>query len=120
MRQTKVFIVQDQFMRDSETGALVSKFDFTKAKEFGELEYILAPNANPFSPNEEVIEKLRETLADFGPHDYLLLTGNPILIGWATTFAAMACQGRIRMLQWNPRRQCYLEVRGKLFEQAQA
>lgn len=113
---SRIFVVQDQYMRDQETGALVSKFDFTKAKEFGELKFLLAPNANPFSPNQAVVKELTDKLQDFDDADYLLLTGNPILIGWATALAALANDGKIKMLQWNPRRQCYLEVRGNLFE----
>jgi len=114
--QTRVFIVQDQFKRHPENNSLVSKFDFTQAKPYGELIFLLRPDANPFSPNEGVIAELTDKLHDYGPHDFLLLTGNPILIGWVTAIAASMNHGKVRMLQWNGRRQCYLEVRGNLYQ----
>ena len=115
-KKTRVFIVQDQFKRHPENNSLVSKFDFREAEKFGEISFLLKPNANPFSPNVGVVAELTDKLHDFSDRDFLLLTGNPILIGWATAIAARMNEGRVRMLQWNGRRQCYLEVRGKLFQ----
>lgn len=112
----RVFIVQDQFKRHPENNSLVSKFDFTQAKPFGELVYLLSPNANPFSPNEGVVAELTDKLHDFNSNDYLLLTGNPVLIGWVTAIAASMSKGKVRMLQWNGRRGVYLEVRGNLYQ----
>ena len=115
----RVFIVQDQHVRDPENNALISKFNFTTAREFGELVYLLEPTANPFHPNEGVIAQLTDKLHDYTHRDFLVLTGNPILIGWATAIAALANQkngGEVRFLQWNGRRQMYLEVGGKLFK----
>ena len=111
----RVFIIQDQHIRDGETNALVSKFNFTTAKEFGELKFLLNPTANPFSPNDGIISELTHELHDYGDTDYLVLTGNPILIGWATAIAAKVNDGKLRFLQWNGRRQMYLEVRGKIY-----
>ena len=115
-KEPRVFIVQDQFKRHPENDALVSKFDFTEAKKFGELVFLLKPNANPFHPNDGVVAELTDKLHDYNKNDFLLLTGNPILIGWTVTIAAQANQGKVRLLQWNGRRQCYLEVRGELYK----
>ena len=115
-KPNRVFIVQDQYKRHPENDTLVSKFDFTEAKRFGDLTFLLSPNANPFSPNEGVICELTDKLHDYSVHDFLLLTGNPILIGWTVAIAAQANKGRVRLLQWNGRRSCYLEVRGDLYK----
>ena len=115
-KPSRVFIVQDQFKRHHENDSLVSKFDFSQAQPYGELVFLLSPSANPFSPNEGVIAELADKLHDFSSNDYLLLTGNPILIGWVTAIAASMNNGKVRMLQWNGRRQLYLEVRGNLYE----
>lgn len=112
----RVFIVQDQFKRHPENDSLVSKFDFSQAVPFGELTFLLKPDANPFSPNEGVVAELTDKLHDFSNNDYLLLTGNPILIGWVTAVAAAMNNGKVRMLQWNGRRGIYLEVRGNLYQ----
>lgn len=115
-KPSRVFIVQDQYMRDPETNSLVSKFDFSQAKPYGELVFLLDPNINPFRPNESVISTLSDHLHDFSNRDFLLLTGNPVLIGWATAIAARANKGVVRFLQWNGRRKCYLEVIGNIFQ----
>jgi hypothetical protein len=115
-KPSRVFIVQDQFKRHPDNDSLVSKFDFTQAKPFGDLVYLLKPNANPFSPNEGVVAELTDKLHDYGPNDFLLLTGNPILIGWVTAIAAKMNNGKVRLLQWNGRRGLYLEVRGNLYQ----
>ena len=111
----RVFIVQDQFKRHPETNFLVSKFDFKEAKKFGELHFLLSPDATPFAPNADVISELTDKLYDFCHKDFLLLTGNPILIGWATAIAAKANKGMVRMLQWNGRKQSYFEITGSLY-----
>ena len=116
VKPSRVFIVQDQFMRHPDTNALVSKFDFSEAANYGELIFLLDPNVNPFRPNEGVISALTDHLHDFSNRDFLLLTGNPVLIGWATAIAANANKGNVRFLQWNGRRKCYLEVGGSIFQ----
>lgn len=115
-KPSRVFIVQDQYMRHPENNSLVSKFDFSQAAPYGELVFLLDPNTNPFRPNEGVIATLTDHLHDFNSRDFLLLTGNPVLIGWATALAARANNGSVRFLQWNGRRKCYLEVGGNIFQ----
>ena len=95
----RVFIVQDQQKRRGES--LVSKFDFSTAEKFGELVYLLGPSARPFPPNEEIVAELHEKLHDFSPDDYLLLVGNPCLIGWATAIAAHYSGGIVQQLQFS-------------------
>lgn len=112
----RVFIVQDQYMRHPENNSLVSKFDFSQAAAYGELVFLLGPNVNPFRPNETVIATLTDQLYDFSNRDYLLLTGNPVLIGWATAVAALMNKGPVKFLQWNGRRKCYLEVGGNIYQ----
>lgn len=114
--EPRVFIVQDQFRRHPENDSLVSKFDFSQAGAFGTLVFLLSPDANPFSPNEGVVAELSDKLFDYSSNDFLLLTGNPVLIGWVTAIAAKANHGKVRMLQWNGRRGIYLEVRGNLYQ----
>jgi hypothetical protein len=105
----RVYIVQDQQRRQS--GELVSLFDFSAAERFGELIFVLGPSARPFPPNEGIVAQLHEALQDFGPDDYLLLVGNPCLIGWATAIAAYYSGGIVQQLQFAARPTAhYLEV----------
>ena len=109
-----VYIVQDQKTRDQTTGELVSRFNFGDAARFGELRFLLGPGANPFTPNESVIRELATKLAKFTTEDYLLLTGNPCIIGWATFFAATITEGELKMLQWHGKERKYMVISANL------
>ena len=110
----RVFVVQKQMRFDRDVGDYVPKFDLSPAREYGELHYLLSPSAAPFSP-ESILAELHERLADFGDSDYLLLVGNPCLIGFATAIASDYNDGRINLLQWNGKERRYLPVSADLF-----
>lgn len=105
----KVFVVQRQLKWDDAHEQLIPKFDLTPAQEFGELVYLLGPSASPFSPGP-VLKELREKLEGITSEDYVLLIGNPSLIGWAVAVAASKTDNVIRMLQWCNRSHVYREV----------
>lgn len=101
-----VYVVQQQ-MRKGESGRLEPRFSHEDARRFGEIRFLLSPSIKPFRP-EAAIRELRDSLDRFTEDDYLLLVGNPCLIGWATAIAAERTGGRVRMLQWS--RSGYVEV----------
>lgn len=104
-----VYVVQNQKFVDAQTGALKDKFDFTPATTFGDLEYLLSPSARPFNL-APVLAELHEKLQNFGPDDYLLLTGNPVLLGLAVAIAADYNDGNVKLLQWSGARKTYFPV----------
>ena len=108
-----VYAVQQALHRDHQTGELVPKFDYGPAEDFGPVEFLLNDSARPFvlAP---IIQELQEKLRDFGDQDYLLLTGNPTLLGLAFAIAADANGGNLRVLQWHGRSGTYtaIEARG--------
>lgn len=106
---SRVFIVQKQMRWDATQGELTPRFNLGPAKQYGELIFLLSPTAKPFN-SEPIIRELQQKLDDFSHEDYLLLVGNPCLIGWATAIAADASGGPVRMLQWNGRDNKYIEV----------
>lgn len=109
--KSRVFAVQQPTARDNATGAVKPIMDFTPAAEWGELRFILRDFANPFTAIQDHIAEARRVLkeAKFGPEDWLLLVGNPILIA-VVSIAAAELQPRVRMLQWNRERRRYLPV----------
>lgn len=111
---TTVYVVQDHRRYNKDTGEFEAVHDLTPAKKFGPIRYLLTPTAAPWSP-ETVIAELWDGLRDFGDADHLLLTGNPILIGWATAVAAQVNGGRLNMLQWNGRERRYISVAAQVF-----
>lgn len=109
-----VFVVQDHRRYDKATGRFEAVHDLTPAQEYGELRYLLTPTAAPWHPTS-VLPDLWAGLKDFCDSDYLLLTGNPILIGWATAVAADMNEGRVKLLQWSGKDRRYTPVESQVF-----
>lgn len=107
-------MVQKQMRWDSDDGELKERFDLSAARRFGELVYLLSPTARPFN-SAPIIKELQGKLEDFSADDYLLLLGNPCLIGWATALAVDASGGPIKLLQWDGRRRNYIEVQADVY-----
>ena len=110
----KVFVVQRQMVWDSESGELKPKFNLDPAKKYGELSFLLSPTAGPFN-TKSIISELREKLAGYKSTDYLLLVGNPCLIGWAVAIAAHQTGGIIRLLQWSGKDGEYVGILANIF-----
>ncbi len=108
-----VYVVQNQMRMSDRTGELEPKFDMSSAERFGTLVYLLSPTARPFT-SAPIIQQLKEKLKDFGNDDYLLLIGNPCLIGFAVAVAAGMNSGWINVLQWDGRKREYVSVEADL------
>jgi len=108
----RVYVVQ-QPLRLNSRGEISPKFDLSPAAEYGEVVNLLSSSAKPFD-SKAVIAEMASKLAGYCDDDYLLLTGNPCLIGWATSIAAHHNGGRVRMLQWSGTERRYVALRARL------
>lgn len=106
-----VYIIQDQKHVDKNS-QLKPKFDFEPAREFGKLEFLLKPSASPFDL-KPVLKRLHQVLTNFTDGDFLLLTGNPVLLGLAVAIAADYNEGNVALLQWSGAKRTYIPVYGK-------
>lgn len=88
------------------------KYDVSDAKRYGELVYVFT-KAVPLDPSS--VAKLDVVLSQYTTDDYLLLIGNPCLIGWATALAARASGGWVKMLQWSGKFGRYLLIEAKIY-----
>ena len=110
-----VFAVQQQMRFDAVKKELVPRFtSINKAERWGDIVYLLSPSAHPFNP-ELVLGDLHEKLSSFSDEDFLLLIGNPGLIGMATALAAYYNEGRVKFLQWSGRHNEYTEISSKMY-----
>lgn len=108
-----VYVVQRQLRYDSRRRGMVPRFDLEPARQHGRLEFLLGPDAGPGDP-EGVLGALHERLRDATAEDFLLLVGNPCLIGWAAAIFA-DLTGRLNMLQWHTREKRYVPVQSVVF-----
>lgn len=108
-----VYVVQNHLRYDPELGELVPRYNISPAERFGKLKFILSPRATTARP-EEVIAKMDLILRNFTDEDFLLLIGNPVLIGWATALAAAHNKGRVQLLVWSGKERDYTPVKSHL------
>lgn len=108
---SRVFVVQQQMRFDVGREELVPKFNLEPAKQHGELVYLLSPTAGPFNVGP-IIKELKEKLVDYSykDGDYLLLVGNPCIIGWTVSIASRASGGPVKLLQWSGKHQEYMAI----------
>ena len=106
---SRVYIVQEQMRWDHQLATYVPRFDLSAASQYGKFTFLLSPTATPRNP-ESILRDLRQGLREFTERDYLLLVGNPCLIGWAAAIAANLTEGQLSFLQWDQREQSYVVV----------
>lgn len=113
---SRVFAVQQPTGRDRETGAIKPTMDLTPASEYGELRFILRDYHHPFRDPSGTAAEVRRVLEGecFGPDDWLLLVGNPSLIGIVSAQAALLTRGHLRLLQWDRPRRRYRPLEAQL------
>ena len=68
-----------------------------------------------FSPGP-LIFKLRKGLKDFTTDDYLLLTGDPAIIGVACSIVSDMTNGRYNLLKWDKQERKYYPITINLYE----
>ena len=110
-----VYVVQMQHRWDEQRQEFVPKFDLSSAEKYGALDFLLSPTARPFNP-EGLVRDLQAKLRYYTSEDYLLLVGNPCLIGMAVAMASHYNGGKINMLQWSGKESKYLSISTCLFE----
>lgn len=109
-----VYVVTEPLRRDRDTGELVKVFDPSQAKDFGEVRVLLSSDVKPWVNTGGIAQQLHAGLKTYTAEDYLLLIGNPSLIGMAAAIAASYSGGVLSLLQWNGYRQCYTKVTADL------
>lgn len=110
-----VYVVQEQFVYDPMSGQNKPRFPtLEKASDFGQIKFILEPAAHPFN-QKSILGKFHSLLTEFCDDDYLILVGNPILLGMASAIAANYNSGRVKFLQWSPKGERYVLVQSEMF-----
>ncbi len=97
---------------DSKAQKMVHRFDISSAEKYGDMDFLLGPTAAPWS-SDSVLKEMRQKLRYFKEEDYLLLIGNPILIGWAMALASQYSH-RVKALQWSGKDGSYIPVEADL------
>ena len=85
-------------------------------KNFGDFKFLLPEFSQIiFSPGP-LIFKLRNLLKDYTPEDYLLLTGDPAIIGVACSIVSEMTNGKFNLLKWDKQDRVYYPIKINLYE----
>ena len=81
--------------------------DILSAEKYGKLKPIVEPGLNIYFSPAPIVSKMRQVLKNFNDDDYLLLIGDPSIIGVACSVASDINMGRYKVLKWDRRREKY-------------
>ena len=86
------------------------KFNIMGAAEYGKLKFLLDERSQMiFSPGP-LIFKLKNLVKDFKPTDYLLLTGDPAIIGVVCCLVSDLTNGKFNLLKWDRQEKRYYPI----------
>ena len=92
------------------------KINIMGATEFGSFKFLLPELSQIiFSPGP-LIFKLRQALKNFSSRDYLLLTGDPAIIGVACSIVSDLTNGKYKLLKWDRQERKYYPIEINLYE----
>tara|TARA_R100000781_G_scaffold78475_1_gene48644 strand:- start:119 stop:520 length:402 start_codon:yes stop_codon:yes gene_type:complete len=92
------------------------KINIIGASQYGKLNFLLPELSQIiFSPGP-LIFKLREKLKNFTQKDYLLLTGDPAIIGVACSIVSDMTNGKFNLLKWDKQERKYYPIEINLYE----
>ena len=111
-RSTIVYVIQE--IPGTKAGA--PRINIMSASRYGKFKFLLPEFSQIiFSPGP-LIFKLRSLLKDYRPTDYLLLTGDPAIIGVACSIAADITNGKYNLLKWDKQERQYYPIEINLYE----
>tara|TARA_R100000687_G_C6439847_1_gene159953 strand:- start:860 stop:1246 length:387 start_codon:yes stop_codon:yes gene_type:complete len=127
MKQPTVYVIQE--IEGTKEGK--PKINILGAAEYGNFKFILpelsqitfssdpfvkyAPGTYHYNPSSLTF-KLREGLKNWTYGDFLLLTGDPEIIGIACSIVARVTNGKFKILKWNQQERKYYPILINLFE----
>ena len=92
------------------------KINIMGATEYGKFKFLLPELSQIiFSPGP-LIFKLRKELVNYRTLDYLLLTGDPAIIGVACSIVSDITNGKYNLLKWDKQERKYYSIAIDLYE----
>ena len=114
-RPTTVYVIQEI----PGTRAGNPKINILGASEYGVFKFLLPEFSQIiFSPGP-LIFKLRQSLKNYRPNDYLLLTGDPAIIGVACSIVSDITNGKYNLLKWDKQERKYYSITINLYEKGE-
>ena len=115
MKENTVYVIQEiPGTRDGKP-----RINIIGAAEYGTLKFLLPELSQIiFSPGP-LIFKLRKALKDYSREDYLLLTGDPAIIGVACSIVSDITNVKYKLLKWDKQEKKYYPITINLYEKGE-
>ena len=115
MKENTVYVIQEiPGTRDGKP-----RINIMGAAEYGDLKFLLPELSQIiFSPGP-LIFKLRKALKNYTREDYLLLTGDPAIIGVACSIVSDITNGKYKLLKWDKQEKKYYPITINLYEKGE-
>ena len=110
-----VYVIQE--IPGTKAGA--PKINIMSASKYGKFKFLLPEFSQIiFSPGP-LIFKLRNLLKNYRPKDFLLLTGDPAIIGVACSIVSDMTNGKYQLLKWDKQERKYYSININLHEKGE-
>jgi len=118
MSERKVYVIQE--IAGTKAGKpkinIMGASNYSSSNKF---EFLLSEFSQMiFSPGP-LIYKLRQGLKNFTSDDYLLLTGDPAIIGVACSIVSDITGGKFKLLKWDKQERKYYPIEINLYEKGE-
>ncbi len=95
------------------------KINIMGAANYGQFKFLLPEFSQMiFSPGP-LIYKLRQGLKEYKKKDFLLLTGDPAIIGVACSIVSDITHGKYNLLKWDKQERKYYSIAINLYEKGE-
>jgi hypothetical protein len=112
-KPSKVYLIQD-IPVDRETGK--PKYNVLGAQKYGDIVTMLPVYSQIILSPGPMIFELRNKLKDFTTNDYLLLSGDPAIIGVVCSIVSDITNGRYKLLKWDRQEKTYYPIEINIFQ----
>lgn len=89
--------------------------DLSDALEFGDLDILIPAKEQVALSAIPTLRRMERKLVKFTSDDYLMLSGDPVCIGIACALAALANNGRFKVLKWDRLEERYYPIEVDLY-----
>ena len=91
------------------------KYNILGAQKFGQIVTVLPERSQIIMSPGPLIQKLKTLLKDYTTDDYLLLSGDPAIIGVTCSIVCDITNGKFNLLKWDRQEKTYYPIEVDIF-----
>ena len=92
------------------------KYNILGAQKFGQIVTVFPERSQIIMSPGPLIQKLKTLLKDYTTDDYLLLSGDPAIIGVVCSVVSDITNGKFNLLKWDRQEKTYYPIEVDIFQ----